>query len=541
MTSAPHISTVRTRLVWSLAILLLGVHFVLAWNLRPPGIGIGHDDAQYLALAESMRDLSYRDVFLADSPTHHMYPPTYPTLILIWDSLIARGNIDYLTLLGILCSTLALGFLFAILIQSQSIPVALFSLLVLALNPILLDFAGSIMAEAPYLLFSILCLYCLSRPQPTRKIVFLAAVLAIIAALTRSIGIALLITVGLQLILSRRFAGLVVFVLATIPTVGGWLYWSLVAPTKVVGRSYIADATRGMGATSPVQVLIDRVTHHLPIYIGEAIPNAMIFPTVSGTPVDNFVVLAFLLTGLLFGIPFLYRDWRPAGIYLAAFSSILIVWPWFLGRFIIPLLPVFVPMWLAGIEAIGRRFSPKAGMICVFAAGGFLAVNAAMVTTEMLERHLAISRDTLYPLPIHPDKPGSIGQVSFFEAVEYIKQKHPIDSIYVTGKPASFYYHTRRKSIERIFSGTIREEGFLKHLRTKGVDYVLLSHVHSVEWENLARRMRKNCEAFYLEASFPPATYLFRLAEPGIRAADLQACAAVAQYEADVAVIFAAD
>ncbi len=66
--------------------------------------------------------------------------------------------------------------------------------------------------------------------------------MAIAAALSRSIGLALVVSTFALLAFERRWRALAIFSTAAALTVGSWLLWTVRAPRLDAGRSYVADA-----------------------------------------------------------------------------------------------------------------------------------------------------------------------------------------------------------------------------------------------------------------------------------------------------------
>ena len=99
-------------LVFILAGILLAVHAGLAWHLRAPAITTRQDDAMYLLLARGLPHLSYHQVWNVHSPPESQYPPLYPAVLALLGALSSK--LGAALALNVLCSTLALGVLFAL-------------------------------------------------------------------------------------------------------------------------------------------------------------------------------------------------------------------------------------------------------------------------------------------------------------------------------------------------------------------------------------------------------------------------------------------
>src|SRR6185436_3869563 len=219
------------RLLWTAVGLLLGLHAVLAWIGRMPGVLTGEDEAIYLLLARQLRHFTYKDVFLTGQPMHAMYPPGYPALLALWGFLVGQ-RFDELLLLSLACSVAALLLVFLMVRQLWSSTVALLVLAALAVNPFLVDRAGTLASEAPYMLLTMVALWCALRGD--RRNLILAGAAAVAAALTRSIGLTAVAALAAHWLWGRRYAAAGAGVAAAL--VGaGWVVWSFTAPDKLVG------------------------------------------------------------------------------------------------------------------------------------------------------------------------------------------------------------------------------------------------------------------------------------------------------------------
>ncbi|MBK8006609.1 MAG: hypothetical protein IPK12_22690 [Gemmatimonadetes bacterium] len=218
----------------------LVVHAALAWHFRAAALTTGQDDAIYLLLAKALRAGSYRDLWLVEAPVESRYPPGYPAFLAVFagtgPGMFARGvalNIA-LSMLG-----LALAYLVA---RRWSAPLAALTVVVLAVNPSLVHYAGEVRSEPLFLVLSLLVLVLLARPAPGRGRMVLAGALAILGALTRSIGLVLLPVVLVPWLRARAWRAAGAYALVALLTVGGWLLWTVRAPVKLAGESYVADA-----------------------------------------------------------------------------------------------------------------------------------------------------------------------------------------------------------------------------------------------------------------------------------------------------------
>lgn len=508
---------------WIAIGLLLLTHALLAWFARDTGITTRQDDANYVILAQSLRGFGYNDAYRPDAPVHNMYPPGYPALLALWGWPFGDA-FDWLVLLNIGLSVATLGLAFAALQRIVAPWLAALTIMPLAVNPGLVSFAGSVATETPYAFFAMLALTLLASPETAAKRWGWACAAAVVAALTRSIGVTLLAALALHFALDRKWKALAVLSIASALTVGGWLLWTTLSPEQYVGRSYVADAMAtvrraedGLGVS-----LVRRTVRRIPIYFGQNVPWAMGMPTIPGTPIDNLVASGALLVGSVGGIVLFFRRWRSAALYLVAYLGLLMIWTWAADRFVVPVLPLLVPAVILGLAWIfGLRWR-WAGIAAAAAAALVLTAGAATRTLALVGDGLDCARGG--ELPSGPCLRRD--QASYFAALHYIREATPEDAIILTAKPEPLHLYTGRRSpsIRRALS--LPPEEFLRYLRAEGTSYILLGSLQGAETRRLPEAMLPHCETLAVESFFPARTWLFRLRGDG-EPRDREACDAI--------------
>ncbi len=191
---------------WHMALvaMLVVTHLVLAWLGRVPAITTGNDDALYTLLAQGLRSFHYADAHVLGSPAHAQYPPGYPAMLALWTS-VAGSSLDAVLAFGMLCSALAILFAFDLTRRLVGIVPALAALACLAVNPALLNYAGRVASEAPFMMLVTATAWAMvAVPEGPRRFV-LVALLAILASMTRTIGVSLLGAVFLVWVMERRY------------------------------------------------------------------------------------------------------------------------------------------------------------------------------------------------------------------------------------------------------------------------------------------------------------------------------------------------
>jgi len=521
---------------WRRALVLTAVvlcHVALVWSARNPGLLTGQDDAEYILMGRALSQGSYREVWRVDAPIHSQYPPGYPALLGFWE---AAGGNSYRARVALMTaiSAATLLLLHSTLRRRFGGAVAMATVVVLAVNPYVVQYAGELASETPYTFFSVLCLYCLVRSDESRHLgvarsatawLTAAGAAAVIATMTRTVGIALVGMLWLSMVfLQQRSKAVLLFTLACVATTGGWLLWTILAPEQFVGRSYIADVMRDVGPLT----LLRRVGAHVWSYAVESLPWALAFPTIQGTVIDNVAGLLVVALTLMAGIYVFLRRWREAALYLLTYASVLAIFRWHLTRFLVPALALLVPCVFVGAEWIAGRLRPS------WSRGGLIVLTLAMVWGGAeRSRELVVDRSCHRSEDIPLAECTTPEQAGYFDALRYVRTGLPENATFLTAKSGALYYYTGRKSISVEAARGQSPEDFIPFVRSQGADYVLLASVDSLELKYFGPLLQANCERLQLIKSFTPATLLFAVNPARFSATgERDACEAIAEYRA---------
>jgi hypothetical protein len=356
----------------------------------------------------------------------------------------------------------------------------------------------------------------------------MAIAVAILAALTRSIGLVFLGALFAWLVLERRWKALLVLTIASALTVGLWMLWTTFAPEQYAGTSYVADM-RAIGGRRGVVSLpfAGRVFRRLTWYASQGVPYTLAMPTIAHSVVDNLVGILVIAVGLVAGVWAFLRRWRIAAFYMLAYALLLMAWPWRTERFVVPAIPLIVPAVLVGWW---RMLEHRPG-VQRRAVVGLVSVALIIGGSVRTERLLAES------LPCHtgewpPEQCIGADQRSYFEALRHIRQHVPADAVFLTAKTGALYIYTGHRSIS-LYEAVRRDSAaFMPYVRQQGATYVLLATLEMQEPGQMAPLLQANCAQLVLERFFPRRTYLFRVAPAGDTTQADAACAAVAAYRA---------
>jgi len=219
--------------------------------------------------------------------------------------------------------------------------------------------------------------------------ILIAVAAAICAALTRSIGVTLLFAIGIHWLLERRFAPVLAFTVTSIGTVALWLFWTAGRHEQFIGRSYIADfAIRDGGFVAEFSSRIFDAIR----YLTSLIPYLLTVPTMTDTLVDNIIGATVITVGISIGLLVLFWRFRPVALYVLLYGILLALWPYKIGRFVIPLLPLLVPALLLGIETSVRRFKPHWATAVAVMFAVILLVNSTIHTAILVKEKATCER-----------------------------------------------------------------------------------------------------------------------------------------------------
>jgi 4-amino-4-deoxy-L-arabinose transferase-like glycosyltransferase len=511
---------------------LLLLHGILSWSGRAFGITTGNDDAAYLLLARSLRQFTYRDFHLLGTPVHSQYPPGFPAFLAAV-SLPFGERLDLILAAIALCSVAALALLHDAIRRLCGSGRALTVLGLCAVNPGLLHYAGSIASEALYLLFTVLTLWALVRESGdiggtgARRSWWpaLAIASAVCAALTRAIGLTVIVALFLFWLLERRYRRALILAGAVTLTAGSWLIWTVFAPSKIVGRSYIADATFAVqGQQKLPEMLIQRAVQNVPQYLATHVPSALPQPTVAATVADNLLALVLLLVLGAAGAWVLWKRARFAVIYFAAYAALLTVWPWRLTRFLVPVVPFLFWMLIAGAVSLSLRRRWLRPLPVLVAGAIFLAAISRSVSP--LTAGARCDRDA----PTTSTGCYSEPQRAFFAAMNFVRQSTPDSAVFLTVKEGTLGYLGARRALAHDAVAAGDPAAMLGALRERGVDFVVLTPLQRSQAQHLSE-LRQACGELELVKEFAPLTFVLRVKPAGSIAPTENACSALERYE----------
>lgn len=540
-TRPAHDRALRGRVPGIVAACTIALHAVLIWMVRAPTIGTGNDDAVYLLLARALRDGHYRELFYVGTPIHSQYPPGYPFLLALLGA-PADGDISLLIAANIVFSCASLALLYSVM-RRWSVALAITAIAVLAINPSLVLAASRVQSEPAFMAAVMLALWAL-RPGAREQHRWVAIVAVIVATLTRSAGLAVVAAVFLHFVIERAWRHAAVLGIGAIVTIAPWLVWTAVAPQQVAGRSYIADAlltvpprdSAGVPIRTPragadERTSVERFAHTLQVrlsfntrhYVTRGLPGRLAIPTIPGTPVDNAGWLAIMIIAVGAGAAAAWSRWRIAVMALVLYAILLVLWPYAVSRFLIPMLPVFVAFLLLGAWRIGARLLPRAALAPALALAAIPLLGGTRDVAALLRGPEACASADRGEEEMCDDG------ASTYAAVAHHVVDIAGDGRVFTTKEGTFYYHTGRQVISVYPAIGLPADSLSGYLKGREVEVIFLPHLKNDEME-LGEPLEELCGSLTDAGSPDDKVLILRVRAPA--GAERSACDAIARWRA---------
>jgi hypothetical protein len=408
----------------------LFVFLVALWAQSGALAGVFYDDGIYLVLARALAEgEGYRYLHLPGAPEAVHYPPLYPfALSLLWRIWPAfPSNLALFELFDSLMYAAA-ATVIARQVTRWSLPrwVKAAGLGTAFVAFPLLAIISVRFSEPLFLLLFASAISLADSENPTVRRAAFAGLLAGLATLTRSLGIAAVIGVTISFALRKEFRLAIVSAVIGLGVTVPWLAWlqgfsGVIDPRlatvygsygDVVGRvgtgSFLADAN--LRVFGPVARLL------LP-----ALPGILWWP------------LATLLAGLTaYGAYVQFFRARALVVTLIIYSSIVTVWPYAPDRFVWIVLPWWLVLLATGLHGLSQKGDVLKGAVAVIS----LVVLAGFGPREVrsLRQH-SFSRT------------AELISVPFGVLLPSIVQELPADAVIASGDEALVFLYTGRQAV----------------------------------------------------------------------------------------------
>lgn len=445
---------------------------LLRFNTIP--VGSFFDDAHYLVLAESLANgQGYHLVNYPHAPAERAFPPGWPVLLTPIVSLFP-GNLFVPKLVSLFFTLGTFPLVYTLFAPRLARPHQMGLLILVALNPHLVGMSGTVMSEAAFLFFSLLSLNTLAtweQPQNRQKwwLLGVTFVLAVITALIRTIGIALIVGMGVYVVGQigrfRWLAGITAVCLALgagfiwlNAQQGGSLLFSGQYSTHLTYiTSRLGDFLRfwQQWHTISPETIANGI---IPIFELQSITKLF---TPIGTLFLSLLVLAITAVGFFRCLP----QKQPTELYVAVYLSIFYFWVVYIDttqpRLIIPLIPLLYFYWLQAIIWFTERFTPQQAGRIIWLIVGLMSI-------------LSVTRNAHAWLNPVQDR-----VVDLTAGTTWLQENAPTDAVVMTPNPVPDYLYIRRLTVDYPRKG----ENLLVYLQQNKVQYIII-RPNLRDWDN---------------------------------------------------------
>ncbi|WP_417392675.1 hypothetical protein [Gimesia sp.] len=374
-------SSTRSHLISVLLLLILFSGMVIArWNqlyFYTP------DSARYVIMAKSLvNGTGYREIDTPGEPLYAHRPPGM-SLLLSPAALIAPYNVmgakATVWLSGLAMLTLLYLYVLQLHKSEQgsfnSKPDLLYwpAILIagmIAINPYTLFFSTLVMSEIPFMACSLAILYLLAvqTESPGKWHLACFTCLLIFLPFLRTIGIALVLAVGIWAIVRKTRWRWLIGVACSLLATGFWMFRNS-ALEKSGYTSVALQELKSQGVIGTVFNILQRSQTHFDSFCQKLFPDMPgAMPRYSRMILDENAILpgpvgVYLLLGAIvlalscYGMIKRRRQGGTVALWYLIFSlGILSLWPWMQQRFTLPLLPVVLAFLPAGWGAFSNHF-----------------------------------------------------------------------------------------------------------------------------------------------------------------------------------------
>ena len=390
-------------------------------------------------------------------PIPPAYPPMFPILlapIYRWFGLnLTAMKIE---LIALFLASLALIYLAFRRLVAPAYAVAIMALV--GLSPYFWEFKDNILSDIPFLLFTYLTLFFISRareapPAPKRQAVdsFLAGLMALLAIETRSVGVVLVASVVVaDLIRFKR-------------------------PTLLTGVFLLPSVVLGLLPAQLAHSMSSYLDMRTPFHLPWALMNAGYYSEelrdlwrngyTRGPMRAIFLSMnGFLLVGFWTRLT---RGITVSEVFSLLYLAVIFAWPHYQGiRFFIPVIPLYLFYAVVGFDrlaSLGRSVSRRTAFACLL----------VLIFGSYAARYTTLDYG---PIPEGVERPDTIA------LFDYLRRETPPEAVCIFFKARLLALYTGRRSTGYF---TASDEELLNYFDRVRAQYVILARAYWRDQEQL--------------------------------------------------------
>jgi hypothetical protein len=431
-----HCPTSMRLLLTTIVLVLLLLNLAMfAFDAR---LEIWNDNAEFIVLAQSLATGQGYAMINEPRPVPHTRLPIGFPVFLAPFVHFAGTDLVVLKMAVVGCyiaAMLALWSLSTSWMEGESgagLALPLFIMVMSASNWLILAFSCQVMSEIHYLAVNLFCLLGCERARRSGFAwgwVLVASLLAVWSYHIRSIGIAMVLALGLCWLIERRFKAFVAHLALSACAILPWLLWVRHQGGVSYFREMMShDPYRPYEGMATPMALVRRTSHNFEGYLFTLLPRVLI-PTAGDAAAT---VLAFALIGaLLYGLACAWRTRRyELSVYAVLYGGVLLLWPENMcyARYLIPVVPLVMGSIAVTASALARSTKGVLSLIML----GFAVL--------CIPQQLAWNREIHYGFP-------DASFEEYFALGKWARDHLPAGAVIATRKPQLFHLTSGRRTI----------------------------------------------------------------------------------------------
>lgn len=517
---------------WQIALALALLHLALALLSIIPTPHDGGDNAAYLALARSLQDGSYRELWEPAMRPHTQYPPGWPLILAGGMTLGVKPWLGFKVIVAFF-SAAAVGLSYLWARRASTAGVALAVGVLLAMGPGVVDVGRWELSDAPFWAFSMLALWAFARLPDTRAypaaaegaaevppatagrwkaglgIVALASVATLMAYATRSAAVPLVVAGAAWLAWKRRWSWLALFAAVVAAyAVPWWLRGRAAGGPGYASHLWYVDPYRPVLGTVGIDGMLDRALRNASAYAGEHLP----FLITGGENTNAALMLGIAVLALAaWGWGMRVRRPGMAEFWLPLYLGLVLIWPkeWSAERFILPALPMLLVCAAEPVRALAARTTGKPVVV-----GAILVGLLVLPGAKPLGDKISVAsqcRAAYGPEERHPCLPEQWDDL--LDMAEHMRGKLPEGSTVLARKPTLFWAYSGYPS--RVYPFTPDPDTLLNAARDARARFILLDYMDNVSVMYLAPVLMQRPQGFCVMAAAGPSRATMMAILPG--------------------------
>lgn len=423
------------------------------------------DSADYVLMAKGLiNHFEYRQIDFPGAPYFTIRPPGL-SVLLIPAAILSPYNAIFAKVTILLTAIMMLFLMYTLMrhlkhdeaepklnhSSASDWPILLIILLT-ATNPHIFLYSTIIMSEIPYMALTLGIIYLISldEEQIKKRNLILVTVLLMFLPLLRTIGIALILAMGIWAIAKRKRWPYLISVFCSSATILLWMLRNRALKSDIYTASTITDI-KSSGFVGTLLSMCNRSLNYFEIICHNLIPDTPgMIPryerylldgnhTLPGPQLIYYSVSVLIIAISLYGM---LKCWKRGGavslLYLSISLGILSLWPWVQPRYILPLIPImlaFVPM---GCISLGKRIASTKQPPAVLVTGLIIVAGISLVISQIKTDFSMIYANQQFKTQgkaFYQTHFPSGHYSNFVEAGHWIKNHTPKDARLLTSRP----------------------------------------------------------------------------------------------------------